>query len=146
MPHAQEVGFCRECGQHAGTEEEELARREGPEKALKRSEERSEVLATVGPVELASFAPVGRLVATDESSASGVLTELIQSIRLKTQAALETAALAAPLLLSLRLPSTLRRAQSGWAERSELSGLLGRLSRSRPPEVLLGRATLRRGA
>ena len=114
-------------------------------KELKRSGERSEVLTTVSPEELASFAPIGRLVATDESSASGVLTELIQN-RNKTQAALETAALAAPLLLSLRLPSTLRRAQSGWAERSELSGLIGRLGRSRPPEVLLGRATLRRGA
>ena len=105
------------------------------------------MLATVGPVELASFAPVERLVATDESAESGVLTELnIQRIRFNTLAALETAALAAPLLLSLRLASTLRRAQSGRAERSELGGLLGRLSRSRPSEVLLGRATLRRGA
>ena len=78
-------------------------------KELKRSEERSEVLTTVSPEELASFAPIGRLVATDESSTSGVLTELIQN-RIKTQAALETAALAAPLLLSLRLPSALRRA------------------------------------
>ena len=76
---------------------------------LKRCEERSEVLATVGPEELASFAPIGRLVATDESSESGVLTERIQT-GLKTQAALVTAALAAPLLLSLRLPSALRRA------------------------------------
>ena len=115
--------------------------RKGP----KRSEERSEVLATVGPEELASFAPIGRLVATDESSASGVLTELTQN-RIKTQAALETAALAAPLLLSLRLASTLRRAEGCRAERSELGGLLGCLSRSRPSEVLLGRATLRRGA
>jgi hypothetical protein len=112
-------------------------------KELRRSGERSEVLTTVSPEELASFAPIGRLVATDESSASGVLTELIQN-RIKTQAALETAALAAPLLLSLRLPSTLT--QGGWAERSELSGLIGHLDRSRPPEVLLGRASLRRGA
>ena len=105
------------------------------------------MLAAVGPVELASFAPVERLVATDESVESGILTELIiQRIRLNTLAALETAALAAPLLLSLRLASTLRRAQSGRAERSELGGLLGRLGRSRPSEVLLGRATLRRGA
>ena len=114
-------------------------------KELKRSGERPEVLTTVSPEELASFAPIGRLVATDESSESGVLTERIQT-GLKTQAALVTAALAAPLLLSLRLPSTLRRAQGGWAERGELSGLIGRLGRSRPPEVLLGRATLRRGA
>ena len=103
------------------------------------------MLTTVGPEELASFAPIGRLVATDESSESGVLTERIPT-GLKTQAALETAALAAPLLLSLRLTSTLRRAQGGRAKRSELGGLLGRLSRGRPSEVLLGRATLRRGA
>ena len=101
---------------------------------------------TVGPVELESSVPVGRLTATDESTAGGVLTELVQCIRLKSQAVPETAALAAPQLLGLRLPSTLRRAQSGRAKRSELSGLLGCLSRSRPSEVLLGRATLRRGA
>ena len=61
-------------------------------------------------------------------------------------AALETAALAAPLLLSLRLASTLRRAQSGRAERSELGGPLSRLNRGRPSEVLFSRATFRRGA
>ena len=101
---------------------------------------------TVGPVEFESSVPVGRVTATDESTAGGVLTKLVLSIRLESQAVLKTAALAAPLLLSLRLASTLRRAQSGRAERSELGGLLGRLSRSRPSEVLLGRATLRRGA
>ena len=114
-------------------------------KELKRSGERSEVLTTVSPEELASFAPIGRLVATDESSESGVLTERIQT-GLKTQAALVTAALAAPLLLSLRLASTLRRAEGGRAERSELGGLLSRLNRGRPSEVLFGRATFRRGA
>ena len=103
------------------------------------------MLATVGPEALASCAPIGRLVATDESSESGILTEQVQT-GLKTQAALETLTFAAPLLLSCRLPSALRRAQDGWAERSELSGLIGRLDRSRPPEVLLGRASLRRGA
>ena len=101
---------------------------------------------TVGPVELESSVPVGRVTATDESTAGGVLTKLVQSIRLESQAVLETAALTAPQLLGLGLPSALRRAQDGWAERSELSGLIGRLDRSRPPEVLLGRASLRRGA
>ena len=72
-------------------------------KELKRSEERSEVLTTVSPEELASFAPIGRLVATDESAESGILTELlIQCIGLmKLAAPLETAALAAPSTVAM---------------------------------------------
>ena len=64
-------------------------------KELKRSGEHSEVLTTVSPEELASFAPIGRLVATDENAESGILTELlIQRIRhMKLAALFGTAAM-----------------------------------------------------
>ena len=97
--------FCRECGPHAGNEKEEHGRQEGTDEALNRCEERSGELVTVGPVELESSVPVGRVTATDESTAGGVLTKLVRSIRLESQAVLETAALTAPKPLGLGLPS-----------------------------------------
>ena len=114
-----------------------------------RSAEHPHVPVAVGPAELTRLAPVGRLVTADESAESAVLAELLIRIvgTMRLAAALEAAALTAPLLLCRRLPSTLRRAEGSRAERSELGCLLSRLCRGRPSsEVLLSRATLPHGA
>ena len=113
-----------------------------------RSAEHPHVPVAVGPVELTRLAPVGRLVTADEGAESGVLTELLIRIVGTTRlaAALEAAALTAPLLLCRLLASALRSAEGSRAERSELGCLLSRLSRGRPSEALLSRATLRHGA
>ena len=116
-------------------------------RALMRSAEHH-ALVSVDPVELTRLAPVGRLVTADKGAESGVLAELlIRNVgTMRLAAALEATALTAPLLLSRRLASALRRAENSRAERSELGCLLSRLSRGRPSEVLLSRATLRHGA
>ena len=66
-----------------------------------RSVEHPHVLVAVGPEELPRFAPVGRLVTADESAEGGVLADLLIRIvgSVQLTAALEAAALAAPLLL-----------------------------------------------
>ena len=64
----------------------------------------------VGPIELPRFAPVRRLVTADEGAESGVLTELLIRIvgTMQLAAALEAAALTAPLTLCRRLAGALR--------------------------------------
>ena len=116
-----------------------------------RSAEHPHVPVAVGPVELTRLAPVGRLVTADEGAESCILAELLIRIvgTMRLAAALEAAALTAPLLLSRRLASrehAYRRAEGSRAERSEPGCLLSRLSRGRPSEVPLSRATLRHGA
>ena len=87
------------------------------------------------------------MVMADKGAESGVLSDLIIRIvgTVRLAAALEATALTAPLLLSRRLASALWRAESSRAERSELGCLLSRLSRGRPSEVPIGRATFRHG-
>ena len=71
----------------------------------------------------------------------------IKRIRHMRLAALfETRALATTQLLSLGFASTFRRAPRSRAERKELRGSLGRLSRGRASKELRGRARLRCGA